>query len=93
MMDYLTVEESLRGYKYLLIMMDHFTKLAVAVPTWDQTAKPAVAALWKKLILVYDCPAALDQEAALRARSGRNTVVPDVEDLHHPISPSRKWVL
>lgn len=29
-MDYLTVEETLKGYKYLLVIVDHFTKLAVA---------------------------------------------------------------
>lgn len=39
MINYLTMEESLRGYKYLLVMVDHITKLAVAVPTWDQTAE------------------------------------------------------
>lgn len=43
MMDNLTVEESLRGYKYMLIMVDHFTKLAVAVPTWNQTAETVAA--------------------------------------------------
>lgn len=46
MMDYLTVEESLRGYMYLLVIVDHFMKLAVA-DTLHKTAESAAMALWK----------------------------------------------
>lgn len=33
MMDYLTVEESLSGIKYFLVIMDHFAKFVVVVPS------------------------------------------------------------
>lgn len=39
LMDYLTVEESLQGYKYLLVMVGHFMKLALAIPTRYQQRK------------------------------------------------------
>lgn len=54
-MDYLNIEVALRGYKYLLII-DHFIKLAVAEPTWDQTTESVAQALLKKFIVKYDCP-------------------------------------
>ncbi|XP_069840942.1 uncharacterized protein [Dendropsophus ebraccatus] len=70
MMDYLTVGESPRGYKYLLVMVDHFTKFAVAVPTRDQTAESAAQCLWKNFILPYGCPTQLhsDQGACFEGR-------------------------
>lgn len=57
MMDYLTMEELLRGYKYLLVIVDHFTKMVVAVPIQDQMDESAAEAQWKKFILAYGCPA------------------------------------
>lgn len=55
--DYLTVEESIWGYNILLIIVDHFTKFAVAVPTQDRMAETAALAVWKNFILAYSCPA------------------------------------
>lgn len=68
MIDYLTVEESIGDYKYMLV--DHFTKRAVAVPTRDQTAETAAAALCKKVILIYGCPTQLhtDQGACFEGK-------------------------
>lgn len=51
MMDYLTAEEALRGYKYLLVIVVHFTKLEGMVHTQDQTVE--MAAVWKKVIQIY----------------------------------------
>lgn len=43
----------------MLVIVDHFTKLAVVVPTRDQTAESDAEALWKKFILIYGCTAQL----------------------------------
>lgn len=68
-MDFLTVG-LFQGYMYLLDGVDHFTKLAVAVPIRDQTAQTAVAALWKRFILIYGYPTQLhsDQGACFEGK-------------------------
>ena len=38
-MDYMTLEPSKGNIQNILVMTDHFTKYAVAVPTKNQTAK------------------------------------------------------
>lgn len=70
MIDYLMVEELFQGYKYFLVIVDHLTKLAVAVLTRDQTAKTAATVLWKKVILIYGCPTQLhsDQGACFKGK-------------------------
>ncbi|XP_063952150.1 uncharacterized protein K02A2.6-like [Lytechinus pictus] len=56
MMDYLTLQRSSGGYENVLVITDHFTKLAVAVPTRDQTARTTAYAFWKHFVMVYGYP-------------------------------------
>ena len=44
-MDYLTLEMSKGGYQNILVLTDHFTKDAVAIPTKNQTTKTTAEAL------------------------------------------------
>uniref|UniRef100_A0A3B1IWP2 Gypsy retrotransposon integrase-like protein 1 n=1 Tax=Astyanax mexicanus TaxID=7994 RepID=A0A3B1IWP2_ASTMX len=44
--DYLSLEPDRRGTKDILVISDHFTKYAVAVPTSDQKAKTVAKTLW-----------------------------------------------
>jgi hypothetical protein len=38
-MDYLSLERSKSGYENILVITDHFTRYARAIPTRNQTAK------------------------------------------------------
>ena len=55
-MDYLTVESSIGGFENILVIVDHFTKFSVAVPTRDQTATTTAKMFWKNFVLPYGMP-------------------------------------
>lgn len=48
--DFLSLETARSGMSNILVMMDHFTRYAVAVPTVDQTAVTTATVLWKYFI-------------------------------------------
>ena len=52
-MDYLTLEQSNVGFQHILVVTDHFTRYAQAVPTKDQTAKTTAEALIN-VFIVHD---------------------------------------
>lgn len=53
--DFLTIE--VKGQKQnVLVMLDHFTKFALAVCTRDQTARTVARVLWQEFFLVYGFP-------------------------------------
>ena len=54
--DFLTLEPSKGGVANILVMTDHFTKYAIAVPTKNQTAKTTAEALVNNLIVNYGIP-------------------------------------
>jgi len=51
--DYLSLEMSKGGYEHLLVITDHFTKYAVAIPTKNQTAVVTAEALFNNFIVHY----------------------------------------
>ena len=55
-MDYLSLETSKGGYPNILVITDHFTKYAVAVPTKNQTAKTVAEAFFNNFIIHYGFP-------------------------------------
>ncbi len=57
--DYLSIEPDSRDTRNVLVLTDHFTKFAVAVPTRDQRAKTIAKALWDNLIIPYGFPCRL----------------------------------
>ncbi|XP_024658169.2 retrovirus-related Pol polyprotein from transposon opus [Maylandia zebra] len=61
-MDYLSLEPDSRGTKNILVITDHFTKFAVAVPTPDQKEKTVAKALWDKFIIHYGIPERLHSD-------------------------------
>ena len=61
-MDYLSLEPDGRGTKNILVITDHFTKYAVAVPTPDQKAKTVAKALWNNFFIHYGFPERLHSD-------------------------------
>jgi len=54
-MDYLSLEPS-QGYANILVITDHFSKFAVAVPTKNQSAVTTARALYQDFIVRYGTP-------------------------------------
>lgn len=61
-MDYLSIEPDSRDTRNILVMTDHFTKFAIAVPSRDQKAKTTAKALWENLIAPYGFPSRLHSD-------------------------------
>ena len=58
-MDYLCLERSKGGYKNILVITDHFTRYAQAIPTKNQTAHTTAKALFEQYIVHYGLPSKL----------------------------------
>lgn len=55
-MDYLSLEPDRSNTKDILVLTDHFTKYAVAIPTANQKAKTVVKCLWENFMGHYGIP-------------------------------------
>lgn len=55
-LDYLTLEQSKGGYENILVITDHFTRYAQAIPTRNQSAKTTAKSLWDHFIQHYSFP-------------------------------------
>jgi transposase InsO family protein len=55
-MDYLSLERSKGGYENILVITDHFTRYAIAIPTRNQTAKTTAEAFFNNLVVHYGLP-------------------------------------
>ena len=53
-MDFLTLERSKGGYHHILVITDHFSRFAVAVPTKNLTAKTTAEAFYDNFITNYE---------------------------------------
>jgi transposase InsO family protein len=54
--DFLSLEESKGGYANILVITDHFTKYAIAIPTRNQEAKTVAKVLKEHFIVHYGMP-------------------------------------
>lgn len=60
--DYLKLERSVGGYENVLVITDHFTRYAQAIPTLNQTAKTTARVLFDKFIVHYGFPERLHSD-------------------------------
>ena len=58
-MDFLSLEMSADGYENILVITDHFTRYAQALPSKNQTAKTTARLLFDNCICHYGFPARL----------------------------------
>ena len=61
-MDYLSLETSKGGFENILVVVDHFTKYAQAIPTKNQTAKTTANALFNNYFVHYGYPLRLHSD-------------------------------
>ena len=61
-MDFLSLELSAGGYEHILVITDHFTRYAQAIPTKNQSAKTTARALFDNFICHYCFPACLQSD-------------------------------
>jgi len=55
-MDFLTLEPSKGNYQHILVITDHFTRFAMAIPTRNQLARTVADAFNNNFILHYGIP-------------------------------------
>lgn len=55
-MDFLTIELDSKTIQDILVLTDHLTKFAVAIPTSNQKAKTVAKCLWNEFIVHYGVP-------------------------------------
>ena len=61
-MDFLTLEPDSSNTKDILVITDHFTKYAVAIPTSNQKARTVAKCLWDHFIVHYGIPERLHSD-------------------------------
>uniref|UniRef100_A0A3Q1EWG8 Gypsy retrotransposon integrase-like protein 1 n=1 Tax=Acanthochromis polyacanthus TaxID=80966 RepID=A0A3Q1EWG8_9TELE len=60
--DFLTLEPDRSNTKDILVITDHFTKYAVAIPTPNQKARTVAKCLWENFFLHYGIPQKLHSD-------------------------------
>lgn len=61
-MDFLSIEPDSSNTKDILVITDHFTKYAIAIPTANQKARTVAKCLWDHVIVHYGIPEKLHSD-------------------------------
>ena len=68
-LDYLSLERSKGGHENILVITDHFSRYAQAIPTWNQTAKTTARVLFDNFIVHYGFPARIHSDQGQKFES------------------------
>ena len=60
--DYLSLERSKGGVENIIVITDHFSRYAQAIPTRNQTAKTTARVLFDNFIVHYGFPARIHSD-------------------------------
>ncbi|MCW4344300.1 MAG: RNase H-like domain-containing protein, partial [Candidatus Thiodiazotropha endolucinida] len=71
--DYLSLERSKGGYEKVLVITDHFTRYAQAIPTRNETAQTTAKALYENFFIHYGFPSKIhsDKGASFESKTIR----------------------
>ena len=82
-MDYMSLEMSVGGYEHILVITDHFTKYAQAIPTRSKSAKTTARILFDNFICHYGFPSSLHSD---EGHTFKSEVIRSYVPLHTLIS-------
>ena len=68
-LDYLTLERSKRGFEKVLVITNHFSRFAQAIPTSNETAKTTARVLFGNNIVHYGFPARIHSDQGANVES------------------------
>ena len=68
----MSLEQSKGGYENILVITDHFTRYAQAIPTRNQTAQTTARCLWESFIQHYSFPSRIHSD---QGRNFESTVI------------------
>ena len=90
--DFLHLEKSQRGFKYILLIIDHFTRFAQAYPTRNKTTRTVAEKIYNDFVPRFGFPARIhsDQEGEFENDLFRQ-LHKRFQVSHQPLPPSRKW--
>ena len=83
--DYLSLQRSKGGYENILVITDHLSRYAQAIPTCNQTARTSARVLYEQFFVHYCFPAKIHSDKGANFESKRNNR--DEEDENYSILP------
>ena len=89
--DYLGLEESKGRYDNILVITDHFTKYAQAIPTRNQTAKTTAKVLFENFFVHYGFPQRIHSDQGRNFEGNLKSIVWYTKVANHSVPPYGEW--
>ena len=95
--DFLLLDPSKGGYENVLVITDHFTRYAQAIPTRNQTAKTTAEAIFNHFILHYGIPQKIHSDQGKKLRKQRHQGIMqhfrNFQNQNHTVPSYGEWCL